>query len=143
MRRQPSEPALVLSTPLGSAPSPRLPDPVRSRRGRTNRSRGNALEREWCRRLGFRRVGHYGGPEDGIALNGLFVGQAKSLSSARFPSWLCTELAKLPRSEGRIPVLGLLEAPGTARDHRPRRLVVMDESDFIALHGPVGGTDAA
>ena len=67
----------------------------------------------------------------------MFVGQAKSLSTARFPSWLSTELAKLPRSERRIPVLGILEAPGTLRDHRPRRLVVMEESDFIALYGPV------
>jgi hypothetical protein len=113
----------------------RVRDEARSRRGRTNRARGNALERDWCRRLGFRRVGHYGGPEDGIALNGMFVGQAKSLSTARFPGWMATELDRLPRSEGRIPVLGLIEAPGIG--HRPRRLIVMEESDFIALHGPV------
>lgn len=109
-------------------------DPARSRRGRTNRSRGNAQEREWCKRLGLRRVGHFNGPEDGIGTDGLFVGQAKSLSTARFPSWLSTELAKLPRTEGRIPILGLLETPGAARDHRPRRLVVMTEEDFVSLH---------
>ena len=126
---------------LPDAPRPRRqigpPDPSRVRRGRNNRARGNAQEREWCKRLGFRRVGHYGGPEDGIAVNGMFIGQAKSRATSRFPGWLSDELAKLPRSEGRIPILGILEAPGAARDHRPRRLVVMDEADFIALHGPV------
>lgn len=102
-----------------------------SRRGRTNRQRGNAIEREWAKRLSLRRVGHHGGPED--ATNALFVGQAKSLASGRFPGWMTDELAKLPRTEGRIPILGVLEAPGPGK--RGRRIVVIDESDWIALHG--------
>src|SRR5437868_6062650 len=36
----------------------------RARRGRTNRSRGNAIERDMGRKLGLRRVGQYGGPDD-------------------------------------------------------------------------------
>lgn len=114
-------------------------DDAASRRGRLNRQRGNAQERDWCHRLAMKRVGHYGGPEDGIATNGMFVGQAKSFATGRFPTWMANELAKLPRSEGRIPILGILETPGPARDHRPRRLVVMDEADFIALHVGAGG----
>jgi len=102
-----------------------------SRRGRTNRQRGNAIEREWAKRLGLRRVGHHGGPED--ATNDLFVGQAKSLATGRFPGWMTDELAKLPRTEGRIPILGVLEAPGPGK--RGRRIVVIDEADWIALHG--------
>ena len=105
-----------------------------SRRGRTNRSRGNAIEREWCKRLGFRRVGQYGGPEDGVATNGLFVGQAKSMSTARFPGWMSDELARLPRAGGRIPVLGVLEAPGPGR--HGRRLLIIDEADWVSLYGP-------
>lgn len=114
-------------------------DGAASRRGRLNRRRGNDQERDWCHRLAMIRVGHHGGPEDGIATNGMFVGQAKSFATHRFPTWLADELAKLPRSEGRIPILGILETPGPARDHRPRRLVVMDEADFIALHVGAGG----
>jgi hypothetical protein len=39
-------------------------DAVAARRGRTNRSRGNAIERDMGRKLGLRRVGQYGGPDD-------------------------------------------------------------------------------
>jgi hypothetical protein len=102
-----------------------------SRRSKNNRSRGNAQEREWAKRLGLRRTGQYGGPDD--ATNGLFVGQAKSMATARFPGWMSDELAKLPRTDGRVPILGILETPGPGR--RPRRLVVVEESDWIALHG--------
>lgn len=112
---------------------PAIRDEAVSRRGKNSRARGNSQEREWCKRLGFRRTGQYGGPDDGIAVNGMFVGQAKSMATARFPGWMATELDKLPRAGGRIPVLGLLETPGPG--NRPRRLLVMDEADWIALHG--------
>ena len=39
-------------------------DDAATRRGRNNRARGNAIEREVARKLGLRRVGQYGGPED-------------------------------------------------------------------------------
>ena len=109
---------------------------VSSRRGRTNRQRGNAQEREWCKRLGLTRVGHHGGIEDGR--NEMFVGQSKSLATGRFPRWMSDELDKLPRDQARIPILGVLETPGIG--HKPRRLVVLDEADWIALHAHgVGG----
>lgn len=109
-------------------------DLMRSRQGKTNRQRGNAQEREWCKRLGLTRKGQFGGPEDG--LNAMFVGQAKSMATGRFPSWMSNELSKLPRTDGRIPILGVLETPGMG--YRPRRLVVLEEADWCALHGPVG-----
>ncbi|MGH2514002.1 MAG: hypothetical protein ACRDGQ_15130 [Candidatus Limnocylindrales bacterium] len=109
----------------------RIKDEAASRRGRNARARGNQLERDWCHRLGLRLTGKFGGPDDGT--NELFVGQAKSKSSAAYPGWMSDELAKLPRTGGRIPILGILEAPGSG--HKPRRLVVLEEADFIALHG--------
>jgi len=114
----------------------RIKDEAVSRRGRTNRQRGNAQEREWCKRLGLTRVGHHGGIEDGR--NEMFVGQSKSLATGRFPRWMSDELDKLPRDQARIPILGVLETPGIG--HKPRRLVVLDEADWIALHAHgVGG----
>lgn len=117
---------------------PAIKDEARSRRGRNVRLRGNHQEREWAKRLGFKRTGHYGGVDDAIEENGLFVGQAKSLATARFPGWMTTELEKLRAAKpSHVPVLGILETPGPG--HRPRRLVVVDEADWIALH--VGRTN--
>lgn len=110
----------------------KLRDETQSRRGRSARARGNTAEREWCRRLGLEHVGKFGSAADGQ--NALFVGQAKSRQTGAFPGWMAEELAKLPRIGGRIPILGVLESPGTG--HTPRRLIVIEERDWIALHGP-------
>ena len=50
-------------------------DPVRSRRGRSNRRRGNDWERSLAAELAGRRIGQYGGPSD--VLTPLFAVQAK------------------------------------------------------------------
>lgn len=118
-----------------------LADPARLRRGRTSRARGQYHEREWARRLGMRHTGNAHGPDDamsdqGPAANAVFVGQAKSMVTARFPGWMANELDKL-RGSGRIPILGILESSGTIRSRPPRRLIVIDEADWIALHGPI------
>ncbi len=127
----PSVPSLTGAR--GRPPRGRPVDPARSRRGRTNRNRGNAIEREWCHRMGFRRVGHYGEAADGIADDGMFAGQCKSLATSRFPGWMSDELDKLRAAKPeRTPVLGVIEAPGPGR--RARRLVVVDEADWIGLH---------
>ena len=108
------------------------------RRSRNNRKRGQSYEREWARRLGLRHTGGLNKEDD--ALNEMFVGQAKSLKTARYPGWLALELDKLrARWPDRTPILGLLEALGTIRDRKPRRLIVIDEADWIALHG--GGVE--
>jgi hypothetical protein len=111
----------------------RVKDPTTSRRGRNNAKRGKLYEREWCRRLGLRQTGGLNKEDDG--LNDVFVGQAKSMASARFPSWMSRALDILrARWPDRIPILGILEAPGAARDHKPKRLIVIDEQDWRDLH---------
>ena len=44
------------------------------------------------------------------------------------------ELAKLPRTGGRIPTLIVSDRPGPG--HRTRRYVVRLMDDDVALHGP-------
>ena len=106
-------------------------DVAASRRSRTNRSRGNAIEREWCHRLGLRHTGQYGEAADGE--NALFIGQCKSRATNKYPGWMANELDKLAALRtGRVPILGVIEAPGPGR--KARRLVVVQESDWIDLH---------
>jgi hypothetical protein len=109
-------------------------DAVVSRRSRTNRARGNAIEREWCHRLGLRLTGKFGDAADGD--NAMFIGQCKSRATGAFPGWMANELDKLANLRtGRVPILGVIEAPGPGK--KARRLVVMDEADWRDLH--VGG----
>jgi hypothetical protein len=109
----------------------RLKDEARSRRGRNNRKRGNRHEREWAKRLGLRRVGQYGETADGR--NEMFAGQSKSLATGAFPGWMTNELTKLRAAHPElVPLLGVLEATGG--HGQGRRLVVMEEADWVALH---------
>lgn len=104
-----------------------------ARRGRNNRSRGNSIEREVGKRLGLRRVGQYGGPED---LSGdLFAAQVKSGGSfsERYWAWL----KAVPTNAGQTPLLVVTDAPGPGR--RRRAIVVLDLEEWVALHGPTGG----
>ena len=66
----------------------RVRDDAKVRQGRTNRSRGNAIERDVAKALGMRRVGQYGGPDD--ARGSLFAAQVKSGKSypERLHTWL-------------------------------------------------------
>jgi len=106
-------------------------DPAVSRRSKNNTKRGNAKERAWCIRLGLDHVGQFKGIADGQ--NALFVGQCKTRQTGSFPGWMSDELDKLALlGTGKTPILGVVEAPGPGR--RERRLVVMDEADWIALH---------
>ena len=105
-------------------------DEARARRGRTNRSRGNAIEREIGARLGLRRVGQYGGSED--LTSPLFAAQVKSGGS--FPERLWTWLRAVPTTAGQTALLVVTDAPGPG--HRRRALVVLDIDDWRDLHGP-------
>ena len=106
-------------------------DPDKAKRGKNNRSRGNAIEREIGKRLGLRRVGQYGGPED---LSGeLFAVQVKSGGS--FPERLWTWLKAVPANAGQTPLLVVTDAPGPGRRRR-RAVVVLELDEWIALHGP-------
>jgi hypothetical protein len=110
------------------------------RRGRNNRIRGLAIQRDIARRLGLVNL-HGPLAEDAKSeetyCNAAFVAQVKS--GARFPGWMATELAKLPRTGGRVPLLAIAETPGAG--HRRRAIVVVDLEDWVDLHGPSG--DAA
>lgn len=104
-------------------------DDAATRRGRNNRSRGNAIERAVGKELGLRRVGQYGGPDD---LSGqMFAAQVKSGGSfsERYWSWL----KAVPVTAGQTPILVVTDAPGPG--HKRRALVVLELSDWRALHG--------
>ena len=106
-------------------------DDITARRGKNNRARGNAIEREIGHRIGLRRVGMYGGPDD---LSGeMFAVQVKSGGSfsERYWAWL----KALPVTASQTPLLVVTDAPGPGR--KRRAVVVLDIEDWIALHGPV------
>ena len=106
-------------------------DPVASRRGRTSHTRGNAKERAWCHRLHLEHTGQFKGTADGM--DAMFVGQLKTFQTGRYPGWMSDELDKLAKlGTAKTPILGVVEAPSPG--HRERRLVVIDEADWLALH---------
>lgn len=108
-------------------------DDATTRRGRNNRARGNAIEREVGHRLGLRRVGQFGGPDD---LSGdLFSVQVKS--GGAFPERLWSWLKAVPANAGQTPLLVVTDASGPGR--RRRAVVVLDLDEWIALHGPTEG----
>jgi len=106
-----------------------------SRRGRLNRSRGNAFEREVAKKFGGKRVGQYGGPEDVAA--GQFNIQAKcgQMFSEKYWRWL----QAVPRKADQIPLLVVSDAPGSGAKRRV--VVIIEESDFLDLIGGDNGTD--
>jgi hypothetical protein len=104
-------------------------DPLVKRRGRNNRSRGNAIERAVGKELGMRRVGQYGGPDD---LSGsMFAAQVKSGGSfsERYWAWL----KAVPVTADQTPILVVADAPGPG--HKRRAMVILELSDWRALHG--------
>lgn len=107
----------------------RLRDAVASRRGRNNRNRGNAIEREIAAKLGLRRVGQYGGADD--VRGDLFAAQVKS--GGRFPELFWRWLKAVPTDAGQTPLLVVTDAPGPG--HKRRALVIVDLTDWAALHG--------
>jgi hypothetical protein len=100
-----------------------------TRRGRNNRSRGNSIEREIGKRLGLRRVGQFGGPED--LMNDLFAAQVKS--GGAFSERLWGWLKQVPVKAGQTALLVVADAPGPGR--RRRGVVIVDIDDWEALHG--------
>lgn len=108
-------------------------DEAATRRGKNNRARGNAIEREIGHRLGLRRVGQYGGPDD--LAGEMFAAQVKSGAafSERYWSWL----RAVPVNAGQTPLLVVTDAPGSGT--KRRAVVVLDIDDWIALHGPTEG----
>ena len=114
--------------PKGRNPNP---DPVASRRGRNNRSRGNRDELAVARILGGRKVGELLLPWD-VEIPGYARIQCKRLD--RWPS-----LAKVIRWLDAIPAgpelraVTLADTPGPGG--RTRRLIVMDLAEYARWHG--------
>lgn len=112
-----------------------LRDPVASRRGRTSLRAGKDAERAIAKAYGGKRTGQFGGPDD-VLVGELFVVQSKA--GGWFSNRYWDELAKLPRSGGRVPTLIVSDRPGPGRG-RTRRLVVRTLEDDVALHGTLAG----
>ncbi len=107
-------------------------DPSAARRGRTNRQRGNAIERRVAAKVGGARTGQFGGKND--VTSDLFLFQVKSRKGSAYPRWMSDELDALRVSAGaREGVLVVVEA---FSDRKPARaLYVVDERTWLALHG--------
>ena len=111
-------------------------DPAVSRRSKNNRSRGLAIQREIAHALGLVNLQGNGAADarsEEVYCNAAFVCQVKS--GARFPGWMMAELAKLPTTGGRIPILAIAETPGPG--HKRRAVIVVEIGDWIDLHGGV------
>jgi hypothetical protein len=108
-----------------------------TKRGLNNRSRGNAIEREIAHKLGLKRVGMYGGPDDIGSAAQPFIGQVKSGKS--FPERLYRWLKALPSNANQTPILVMTDAPGPGI--RRRALVIVTLEDWISLHGPIGAEE--
>ena len=106
-------------------------DPAASRRGRTSLRAGKDAERAIAKAYPEgKRTGQFGGPDD-VTVGDLFVIQSKA--GGWFSERVWAELAKLPRSGGRIPTLIVSDRPGPG--HRTRRYVVRMIDDDLDLHG--------
>jgi hypothetical protein len=110
----------------------KLKDEAAVRRGRSSLRAGKDAERAIAKAYpGGRRTGQYGGPDD-VVVGDLFVVQSKA-GAAWFAERYWNELAKLPRTGGRIPTLVVSDRPGPG--HKTRRLVIRLMSDDVDLHG--------
>jgi hypothetical protein len=105
-------------------------DPVKARRGRTARARGNAFEVEVAHKLGGRRVGQYGDKVD-VRVDGWLAIQCKN--GAAYPERLDGWLRSIPVEAGVLRAVVLGDAPGPGR--KRRTLIVLDLDDFADWYG--------
>jgi hypothetical protein len=106
-------------------------DPVKARRGRTARARGNAYEREVAAKLGGRRVGQYGDKVD-VDVPGYLRVQCKN--GVRYPKTLDGWLRAIPVEAGLLRAVVLGDAPGSSG--KRRSLIVFDLDEWAMWHGP-------
>lgn len=110
----------------------KLADPESRKRGRSSLRAGKEAERAIARAYGGTRTGQFGGPDD-VLVGDLFVIQSKA--GGWFSERVWAELAKLPRTGGRIPTLVVSDRPGSGHG-KTRRYVVRTLDDDLDLHGP-------
>jgi hypothetical protein len=97
-------------------------DEARSRRGRTSRNRGNALERWVNGLLGISNRGKFGGPDDGGGAGDWISVQTKS--GNYFPKLIDRWLRAVPQRAGQMRGVVLVETPGAGT--KRRALLVVD-----------------
>lgn len=113
---------------------PSIRDDVAVRRGKNNRNRGNAIERDVAARLGMKRVGQFGGPTDVGTVGDPFVASVKS-GSGYFSERYWDQLKRQEAEAGQTRLLVVTDAPGPG--HKRRAMVVLDMDDWLEWHGPV------
>jgi len=106
-----------------------LRNPVASRRGRTNATRGKAIQRKRIEWLGGKNLAGNNENLDGIGT--LFAYESKSggAFSERYWRWI----KGIPTRGDQVPVLIVTDAPGPG--HRARSIVVVSYDDWRDLHG--------
>jgi len=83
------------------------------RRGRLNRSRGNAIERWVCKQLGIKRVGMFGGKADGGDRDDWMAVQVKS--GTAFPTRIWDLLQSIPERGGQLRAVVHVTARGSGQ----------------------------
>lgn len=109
----------------------RVKDPATARRGKNNRSRGNAIERWVCHLLGISRRGQFGGPDDGGGEADWIVIQVKS--GGAYPERIDALLHALPTRAGQLRAVVHTDAPGPGA--KRRALITLDLYDFADHYG--------
>ena len=108
----------------------RIKDEAASRRGRTNRQRGNREELTVARKIGGRKMGPLGLPWD-VEMPGYARLQVKKLASAPSLRFVAAELARIG-SGAEMPGFVWIE-PGRGGE----ALIVFRLADFAERHGVV------
>jgi hypothetical protein len=115
----------------------RVRDITTSRRGRNNRAPGNAIERWACRLLGIRRVGQFGGLEDGGSSEDHLVIQVKS--GGAFQQSLLAKIRSVPARSDQLRAWVTVSTPGPGR---PREGVIsFDLAEWAQWHGKGSSDD--
>jgi hypothetical protein len=100
-------------------------------RGKRNRNRGNAIEREICKALGITRVGMFGGKADGGKHDEWIAVQVKS--GGAFSEKVWGLIQSVPYRGDQLRGLVVADAPGPGTRRRAYIAIALDE--FIDWHG--------
>jgi hypothetical protein len=105
-------------------------DPVKSRRGKNARNRGNAFERFVALKLGGRRVGHFGGKADATGGEGDWL-QVQCKVGGSFSERQWGWLQSVPVKGDQLRGLVIGDSPGAGGGRR-RAVILLDLDDFAA-----------
>lgn len=107
-------------------------------RGKRNRNRGNAIEREICKALGITRVGMFGGKADGGKHDEWIAVQVKS--GGAFSEKVWGLIQSVPYRGDQLRGLVVADAPGPGTRRRAYIAIALDE--FIDWHGTATRDDS-